>query len=630
MSSATTLFNCSEFNSLVSTGGTNTYPKLPEPAVQWATKLRQQLLLVASYPDVADVPLSITIDEVVLDAPRRRAADVSAAQLAKEIAQIMYPEKDVESISSIIQYEKDIVRLRKIAIHQRKKTIEDNTTRKELMSWAPRILKQGAWDPIADPISLEGAPSLPMPVEIANPQSLAPFFQHLSSGGNITKASTVHGHEAIEVEEPYYNVASLEFEKGVVYADNRMDLCKMVLGPDNIATLMESLKTNKFITHFLLGNNIIGPYGAKCIADFLQEYPNRMDTWYLAGNCLDVDSFRLLVNEWVHSNAVTNIWLKRNPLGSTAADDAFRLVTQTRNLRTLDLDQTELGDAGVTRLFTALSDYGKPITLRHIYLNGIGISVRGASAIARYLASPHCALDAVYATNNPMGNEGVAALAAGVKKNKSLSRLTLASVGLSDNGVIPLCEALEQHPRLVTLDIGQSYATEDLGLRYNWLTDRSAFALHNLIASSPKIAYLNLAQCAMTHLGLNTILEAVVTSKSLLFYRASTIYPQSTDSAHVHAGQEHSHLAKLAHATLLTNVQTTYGADTTYSNFMNEHKRWLVNDQTDVRKIDSVYRNRDAGLARKGLKKLEKWWDEGDETLQDVMGAVGPVCTRRK
>ena len=134
----------------------------------------------------------------------------------------------------------------------------------------------------------------------------------------------------------------------------------------------------------------------------------------------------------------------------------------------------------------------------------------------------------------------------------------------------------------------------------------------------------------MTHLGLNTVLEAVVASPTLLFYRASTIYSQSREPAAVHAGQKHSHLAKLAHATLLRNVQATYGADTTYNDFMNEHKRWLVNDQTDVRKIDSVYRNRDAGLARKGLKKLDKWWDEGNETLKEVMGAVGPVCTRRK
>lgn len=465
MASATAIADINGSRFSPSPDNHNAQPGDPQFAQDWATKLQQQLLLVSSYPNLEDVPSSITIDEGILEAPRRRAADAGAAELANQIAQLMYPPENTSSLFPIIQYEKDLVRLRKLVILQRKRTIDDNTKRKELMSWAPRIIKQGAWNPVADPVSLNGAPSLPMPVEIADLESLAPFFQHIALGGNVAKTSTVHGDEAVEIEEPYYNTPSLEFEKGVMYSDNRMDLCKMVLGPNNIGALMESLKTNEFITHFLLGNNIIGPHGAKCIAEFLKEYPNRMDTWYLAGNCIDAPSFGVLVDEWVKSTSVTNIWLKRNPLGPKSADDVFGLITTAANLRTLDLDQTELGDAGVAKIFTALAHHERPVALRHIYLNAVGIGNDGAEAIAKYLASPHCALDALYATNNPLGNNGVTALAAGLKQNKSLSRLTLASVGVSDDGVIALCDALEHHPRLVTLDIGQSYATEDLGSR---------------------------------------------------------------------------------------------------------------------------------------------------------------------
>lgn len=440
-------------------------PAIVQLAVEWAEKLHQQLLLIAPYAEIENIAPSVTVDESILYAPRRRAVDSSAANLADQIAQFMYPSVTSESLFPIIQYEKDIVRLRRAITFQRKRTIDDNTKRKELMSWVPRIVKQGAWNSLMDPVSLNGAPSLPMPVDIAEPESLAPFFQHLALGGNVLKSSTRFGDEAVNIEEPYYSVASLEFEKGVVYADRRMDLCKMVLGPNNIGELMESLKTNEFITHFLLGNNIIGPYGAKCIAEFLELYPDRMETWYLAGNCINAASFRLLVNKWISSTSVTNIWLKRNPLGSTVASDLFNLITQTTNLHTLDLDQTELGDASLVELFIALADHNKPIALRHIYLNAIGISVNGAAAIAKYLVISNCALEAIYATNNPLGNEGVAALAAGLGKNKSLTRLTLASVGVSEDGIIALCEALEGHPSMVTLDIGQSYATEDLGSR---------------------------------------------------------------------------------------------------------------------------------------------------------------------
>ncbi|KAF2473616.1 RNI-like protein [Lindgomyces ingoldianus] len=568
-----------------------------------------------------------------MEAPRRGAANPEAATLANQIAQLLYPSPE-NSLGSLIKYEKDIVKLRKYIIRQRKRTIELGTERNQLTNWNEKILKQGPWDPIEDPVSLSGAPSLPMPVQIAERETLEPFFEHLRLGGTEEKTSTPRGIEdAIEVEEPHYGTKTLEFENGVVYSDRRMDLCKMVLGPPNIGELLESLKTNTFITHFLLGNNIIGPHGAKCIADFLKEYPDRMDTWYIAGNCIDAPSFKLLVDGWVRSSSVTNIWLKRNPLTSAAADDVFRLITQAPNLRTLDLDQTELGDAGVAELFQKLARYlpGKPLALRHLYLNGIGISVKAATAMAEYLSSPHCTLDSLYATNNPIGSAGVAAFAAGLRNNKSLSRLTFASVGLGDDGTIALCEALYDHPNIKTLDIGQSYATIDLGMRYNWITDRSAYAIHNLITCSPQLSYLNLGPCALTHTGLNEALRAILTSSKLLFFVGKTIYPQSKNSMAVTAGQKHIALHKLVNNQLAENVKQVYGADMSYAKFMEDGKRWLVNDMADVRKIDSVYRNRDAGMARRGLMKLEKWWDEDDQTLDEIMkGAVGPVCTKRK
>jgi Ran GTPase-activating protein (RanGAP) involved in mRNA processing and transport len=600
-------------------------------AAHWDEQIRSQLRLVAPYDDLDRdeyLPASITIDETIMEAPRRRSANPDAVALANSIAQLLYPSSE-HPLNSLIKYEKDITKLRSLVVKQRKRAIDDATKQNELKNWAKRILTQGPWDPVSDPLSLDGATSLPMPVKIAEPETLAPFFEHVSLNGTEEKPSSA---KAAEIEEPYYNVKSLEFEKGVLYSDRRMDLCKMVLGPKNIGSLIESLKTNTFITHFLLGNNIIGPHGAKCIADFLKEFPNRMETWYLAGNCVDPASFKILVDKWVKSTSVTNIWLKRNPLMPGSANDLFRLITQTANLRTLDLDQTNLGDAGVADLFTKLAQHmpETPISLQHIYLNADGIGLKAATAIGQFLASPHCTLDAIYANNNPMGNDGVAALAADLKQNKSLTRLTLASTGLSDDGVIALCEALKNHPSMAVLDLSHHLATPDLDGRYNWITDRSAVAIHDLIESSTSLTYLSLGQCALTNAGLNTVLEAVISSPTLLFFYGKTIYPQDKATVAIKAVQEHTRLHKLVRATLEANVKRVFGEDKSYDEWLAHEKRWLVNDKTDVRKIDSVYRNRDAGLARRGLMKLEKWWDEDDETLKEVMNsAVGPVCTKR-
>ena len=457
-----------------------------------------------------------------------------------------------------------------------------------------------------------------MLVEQSDKESLAPFFAHLRNGGTHEPASIAlkNGVAGQTGVEPYYSTELIEFQKGVLYADGRIDLCKMVTGPRNIGDLMESLKTNTFSKHFLLGNNIIGPTGAQAIASFIDEYPDRFETWYLAGNCIDTDSFAILVDSMVKSPTITNVWVKRNPLGPAAAKDVFRLITQTKNLRTLDLDQTELGEKGVTELFDLLSTHASagPLGLRHIYLNACGINETTYTAIARFLQSPNCALESLFMSNNPVGNKGISSLSSSLKTNTTVKCLSLQSCGLKDDGIVSLIAAIKQHKSLKVLDIGQSYATEDLGTRYNWITDTSAIALADLIQTT-KLQYLNLSYTPLSQSALNEILNAVATSDSLVWFQAKTLVTGGKDAASVKAGQEYARLHKLARERLHDNVRMQYGVD--YVHFESEYKRFLVSPK-DVRFIDSVYRNRDAAAARRGLKKLDKWWDEDDETLQKV------------
>jgi len=168
-------------------------------------------------------------------------------------------------------------------------------------------------------------------------------------------------------------------------------------------------------------------------------------------------------------------------------------------------------------------------------------------------------------------------------------------------------------------------------LRYNWLTDACAPAVINLIRSATPLASLDIGTSPMTQTSLSSILRAVSTSPHILFYQGKSAYPQLKDAASMAITREHVHLSKEAHKQQEANIKRVYGPDTDYDAFMEHEKRWLINDKTDVRKIDSEYRNRDAELARRGLMKLDKWWDEDDDTLDQVMkGAVGPVCTKKR
>ena len=373
---------------------------------------------------------------------------------------------------------------------------------------------------------------------------------------------------------------------------------------------MESLSTNTTVRHFLLGNNLIGPVGANAIAAFSQNHPNRIETWYLAGNCIDGPSMTKLTNAWAGSRAITNIWLKRNPLGPAASPDLYRLITQIPNLRTLDLDQTELGDTGVATLFGLLIDSTlDSLPLRNIYLNSTGISTAACKAIAQFIASADCALESLYLGMNPIGDEGATVLSDGLRQNTSLKRFITDSCGINTQGATSILASLIGHSNLFTLSIAQSYATQDLNARYNFLEDGIASSLANLLIHEEcHLKNLNLGSTALSTAALNEIAEVAAFSNSLEVVDVESVLADARiDPA----------IATFLSNRLHRNVDRHYNG-LNYEDFRRGEKRWLISTK-DVRLIDSGYRNRDADLARRGKLELKKWWDEDADLVSRVM-----------
>ncbi|KZP10248.1 hypothetical protein FIBSPDRAFT_872824 [Athelia psychrophila] len=267
------------------------------------------------------------ISATALKAPRRRSAITSP--LAEAVAARLFPAA-ASPLHALIQYERIIVDLRAAYSRQEKEEMARTTLENRANTWAGRIEAQGPWDEVNDPLSLDGPEAVPMPVAISSAESLAPFFEYLAKGGDFEK----RGDILVQLE-PFYDEPYIEFEKGVLYRDQRMDLCKMVVGPQHITTLLNALRTNSFVKHFLLGNNLIGPRGAQALAAFLRDYPDKIETWYLAGCCLDAPAFGVFVSAVIPSTTCHSIWLKRNPLTAASAPDLARLIIGARALRAL-------------------------------------------------------------------------------------------------------------------------------------------------------------------------------------------------------------------------------------------------------------------------------------------------------
>ncbi|KAJ7465181.1 hypothetical protein FB451DRAFT_1488663, partial [Mycena latifolia] len=310
-------------------------------------------------------------------------------------------------------------------------------------------------------------------------------------------------------EELKWNTPMVEFKRGVVYDDGRLDLCKKVVGPTHVEKLLDALDNNTVVTQVLVGNNVISATGARRIAKFITEHPERIETWYLAGNHLRAPGFQLLVDAMVKSPRITNVWLKRNPLTPDSTANIIRLITHTPNLRTLDLQNTELGDESVARMMSAIT--GQDLPLRNLYLNCNGIGRKAAAAIAGYLAHPACKLESLYVASNPIGDAGALPLADALKSNESLLRINMCSTGLTSTGVSALCTALAAHPRIMSVDLAAANNTRVFGQRYNSLADR---AVPHVVAlmRNPALRHVDLGRTVFSAAGLEAVAAAVAGS----------------------------------------------------------------------------------------------------------------------
>ncbi|KAL5347954.1 hypothetical protein ACLOAV_007366 [Pseudogymnoascus australis] len=535
-------------------------------------------------------------EEGIQALPRRR--NKSQRPLAIQLAKIIYPE--VTEIAAIIKYE----RLRSLA----NSIVRD----KQKARIAPKnhafILKtQGPWAGQAlDPVDLRGPRAIPMPVEIGDGEDFAPIFGFLAhkTFEDASRDGFKPNFEFLKRDEQFTgNIPLLEFPRGIIYQDGRLDLCKKVVGPTHIGKLMESLESNHQIRHFLLGNNAISTSGAKRIAEFIQKYPYRMETWYLAGCHITRHGLALLVPQMITSSTITNLWFKRNPFGPNSSTLLADLVLQTPNLRTLDLETTELGDEGTRQFIDLITCH--PSALRNLYLNANGIGDGACGSLGRYLAHPNCALESVFLSTNPIGDAGMLLLVPGLAKNKTLKRLMCASSGLTGKGLSYLASAIAgtKH-QLQTLDIGTSQTTKPHAQKFNYFDDTSITALRSLIMT-PSLRWLNIGGTIMTDGGVEEI-KSIVCRSELVFFQMHR----------VHDGAPAPKSCSLELRRQLAKNQAKYfPRHKDYKEFLNSDDCRFLRNTSDVRKVDSMYRTQDKRL---GLP-MDIAWEKGDPTWKLII-----------
>ena len=247
-------------------------------------------------------------EKAILALPRR--GNKSQRSLAYRLASAIYPE--LSEIAAVIKYER-LITPAKVIVRQ----IQKDRTTAQLQATnkaGGEILRlQGPWlGQDIDPVDLKGPIAAPMPVKIGETRNFAPIFSFMAQGKGFQDGSkeenirspTQTGTYGVELPQ---KCPMLEFERGIIYEDGRLDLCKQVVGPTHIGDLMQSLETNPHIRHFLLGNNAISTTGSYSISEFLRKCPDQMETWYLAGCHITHHGLSFLVPQMIRSSTVNNI-----------------------------------------------------------------------------------------------------------------------------------------------------------------------------------------------------------------------------------------------------------------------------------------------------------------------------------
>lgn len=277
---------------------------------------------------------------------------------------------------------------------------------------------------------------------------IAPLVAHLESG-----------------RSPHGLPDAGRFPRGTLTADGRLDLCKQSLGTANAMQIAGALRGNPHVRSLMLGTDAIGDEGARAVGD-VAAGSRTLEALYLGCNNIGPEGARALGESLVDAPGVTGLWLKRNPIGPAGARHLAGLLRRNQRLRTLDLVNTGLGEAGLQALADALCEGNQG--LRDLYLSGNGLGPSAAPALARILrGAPR--LQGLYLGVNRLGEEGVRLLAEALADNRTLRRLELPSNGLSLGlaGTRHLLVAVATHPAIEVLNLGYAASTRVLGAAPN-------------------------------------------------------------------------------------------------------------------------------------------------------------------
>ena len=395
------------------------------------------------------------------------------------------------------------------------------------------------------------------------------------------------------------------FSRGTLMSGGRLDLCKQVVGPQGIQPLLNAMKNSAVVNRLLLGNNIVGLPGAQGIAEYIRNNADsQIDTWYIAGNNFDGECMSLICDALAKDTKVKALWLKRNPILASGTVHIARMLRTNHYLETLDLLNTGLLDDGCRILFDALKVNRQ---LKHLYIDTNGLTVKSGRTIRSHFEENDNRLESLYLSCNALGDAGVCEIAAGLKADRALKRLGLASNCIGVDGARALVAVLVDHPALEQLNLGFMKATILLGGLDNVIGDEGATEIARLIQSNSHLRSIDLTFNGISQRGLMKLRDALKNNRTLTTLKA------------LQFGQVHSDVTKEEINTLLETNKVHWGREILGDGASRvdclekgQQLNDLVNFPDHVMEIISYYRTHWSSLIFVFIQGEQRSWNRGE------------------
>ena len=443
-----------------------------------------------------------TISDYAVKLPTLNGAEDKKTQLAHKLARFLFPTEDKDRVHSYIAYGKLLSKLRaayRQQIEQQAAREQIENANRDKFREARKFGKRQIFESLLDePICDLILNPVPMPVEVAPLDELTPFFSHLKQGKAAAKEC-------------------VEFPRGAYYSDGRIDMCKQVVGRDWIGELVDSVKDNPHVEHFLLGNNIVGDRGASKIAALIESKSRAaIKTYYLAGNCFTAKGAAKLGNALRQNCEVESLWLKRNPLKVEGVGQISQMLEVNQSLQTLDLVNVGMLDAGAKLLFNSLKQNR---SLRTLYIDANGIGVEGARYIADYFEhlkqTKRVGLTGLFMAMNRLGDEGAKIIANAISGYPHLERLDFSSNRIQNSGLAVLLKNIDLS-KLIYLGIGLYKSTSDLKELPNYFDGEGAEIIASFLQTNTSVRIMEIKDVNLRDGGLNAIAKALEQNTTLL------------------------------------------------------------------------------------------------------------------